>query len=397
MALDDHPMWRKPQHHKDQDHAHEHVHWTELFYDLIHVVTIFLLGNYLSHHLDVQGFLIFSGLFIALWYAWGELSIFNSIYVSTDFWHRIIMSVMICTVMFMAAAIPAIEGRGWTFFVLGFAANRAMIAALYLRARRSNASSRSMCSEQVRNFSVFAVLFAITAFLPKPYAYWGFALTLVMAQIVYMIPQISILRFERFLPRLGHMAERFALLTLIVLGEGFFKLVVTLSEKGVYKVTPDVLVNFVIGGVSVFVMCWIYFDFVGNGKAKNSKHSTLLYWWLAHLILMLCGVMVGVALAAEVKVGFWEPYPTKYAAIGCFGLAGYIAMLWALKHVIEDRVASEFGRWQVRAFGITLAITTFFVVPHVPSIVGNLLWGTALFSQIAIPVTMAWLKFRSDE
>ena len=56
MALNDHPMWRKPQHHHDLENTHDHVHWVELFYDLIHVVTIFLLGNYLSDHLDLQGF-----------------------------------------------------------------------------------------------------------------------------------------------------------------------------------------------------------------------------------------------------------------------------------------------------------------------------------------------------
>ncbi|MEM7358260.1 MAG: low temperature requirement protein A [Pseudomonadota bacterium] len=381
MALQDHPMWQKPQHHQDLDHSHDHVHWTELFYDLIHVVTIFLLGNYLSQHLHIDGFLVFCGIFIALWYAWGELSIFNSIYVSTDFWHRIIMSVMICTLMFMAAAIPAISGKGWAFFTLGFAANRAMLAMLYLRARRNNSATSSMCDEQIRNFSIFAVLFAITAFLPKPLAFWAFAATMVATQTVYMIPKISVLRHERFVPRMAHMAERFALLTLIILGEGFFKLVVTLSEKGIYKVSPDVLVNFVFGGVSVFFMCWIYFDFVGNAKTKDNEISTLVKWWLAHLVLMICGVMVGVALAAEVKVGFWEPYPTKYAAIGCFGLAGYIAMLWVLRGVIEHRIASDFGRWDVRLFGIVVAIGCFFIVPHVPSLVGNMIWGTALLSQ----------------
>ncbi|WP_170422253.1 low temperature requirement protein A [Ruegeria arenilitoris] len=396
MALHEHPMWRKPQHHQDLDHAHDHVHWAELFYDLIHVVTIFLLGNYLSHHLDFHGFLVFAGVFITLWYAWGELSIFNSIYVSTDFWHRLIMAVMICTVMFMAAAIPAIDGKGWVFFALGFAANRAMIAALYYRARRVNSSGQSMSSAQIRNFSVFAVIFAITAFLPTPLAYWVFAAAMVATQALYMIPGVTVLRFERFVPRLGHMAERFALLTLIVLGEGFFKLVVTLSEKGIYKVSPDVLVNFVIGGVSMFVMCWIYFDFVGNAKPKDKKVSTLVTWWLAHLVLMLCGVMVGVALAAEVKVGFWEPYPTEYAAIGCFGLAGYIAMLWVLQNVIEHRLATDFGRWDVRVFGIALAIACFFIVPHVPSLVGNMIWGTALLSQIAVPLARAWSKFRHE-
>jgi len=364
-------MWRKPQHHQDLDHTHDHVHWVELFYDLIHVVTIFLLGNYLSHHLNVEGFLVFCGVFIALWYAWGELSIFNSIFVSTDVWHRLIMSGMICTLMFMAAAIPAIGGKGWFYFALGFAANRAMLALLYFRARRSNATSLCMSGEQMRNFLIFSLIFAITAFLPKPYGYWVFAAAMAATQAVYMIPKISVLRYERFVPRLGHMAERFALLTLIVLGEGFFKLVVTLSEKGIYKVSPDVLVNFVIGGVSMFVMCWIYFDFVGNGKIKDEKLSTLVKWWLAHLVLMICGVMVGVALAAEVKVGFWEPYPTAYAAIGCFGLAGYIAMLWALQNIIEHRIAKDFGRWDVRVFGIAVAIACYFIVPYVPTIVGK--------------------------
>ncbi|GAA3920870.1 low temperature requirement protein A [Litoribacillus peritrichatus] len=396
MALQEHPMWRKPQHHQDLDHAHDHVHWVELFYDLIHVVTIFLLGNYLSHHLNLDGFLVFCGVFIALWYAWGELSIFNSIYVSTDVWHRVIMSVMICTLMFMAAAIPSIGGKGWAFFALGFAANRAMLAMLYFRARRNNSSTHSLCNEQIRTFSIFAIIFASTAFIPQPYCYWAFGAAIVATQALYMIPRLSILRYERFVPRLGHMAERFALLTLIVLGEGFFKLVVTLSEKGIYKVSPDVLVNFIIGGVSMFIMCWIYFDFVGNGKPKDDKLGTLVKWWLAHLVLMICGVMVGVALAAEVKIGFWEPYPTKYAAIGCFGLAGYIAMLWVLKNVIEHRVASDFGRWDVRLFGIVMAIGCFFIVPHVPAIVANFIWGFALLSQILFPLTRAWLTFRHE-
>lgn len=396
MALQDHPMWRKPQHHQDLEHVHDHVHWTELFYDLIHVVTIFLLGNYLSDHLNPSGFLAFAGVFIALWYAWGELSLFNSIYVSTDVWHRIIMSAMIVTVMFMAASIPVIDGKGWVFFALAFAFNRALLAALYHRARRVNASTMSMAGEMVRNYTFFAVIFGISAFLPKPFASWVFAATLVATQAVYTVPRISVLRFQRFVPRLTHMSERFALLTLIVLGEGFFKLVVTLSDKGVYKVTPDVLVNFVIGGVAMFVMCWIYFDFVGNAKPKNCKHRTLGIWWLAHLVLMLCGVMVGVALAAEVKVGFWEPYPTKYAAIGCIGLAGYIAMLWLLQTQIETRVSHQFGLWDVRLFGILVAIGCFFAVPHVPALVGNLIWGTALFSQIVFPVFRAWITFRHE-
>ncbi len=49
-------LWRRPRHYMDVDETHDRVHWVELFFDLVHVVTIFILGNYLSHHLGWQGF-----------------------------------------------------------------------------------------------------------------------------------------------------------------------------------------------------------------------------------------------------------------------------------------------------------------------------------------------------
>ena len=83
MAAND-PLWRRPRHYMDADDAHDHVHWVELFFDLIHVVTIFILGNYLSHHMDWQGFWVFTGLFLAIFYAWADSSVYNSLYISTD-------------------------------------------------------------------------------------------------------------------------------------------------------------------------------------------------------------------------------------------------------------------------------------------------------------------------
>lgn len=397
MALDNHPMWRAPQHHMDTDNAHDHVHWVELFYDLIHVVIIFLLGNYLSHHLSVEGFMVFAGLFIAIWFAWADSSVFNSLYVSTDVKHRLIMSSQIVTAMIMAASIPHIPGKGWMYFALAYSANRLITAYLYHRTHRLGVEETILATKVSRNFTALAVVFAISAFLPKPYGYWLFAAGIVSIQLQYILPKVGLLECSRFLPRLGHMSERFALLLLIVVGEGFFKLVVTLSEKGVYKVDPGVFVNFIFGGVSVFVLCWIYFDFVGNGKPKDNKKWTLVNWWLAHLFLMLSAIMVGVALAGEVKVGLWEPYPFKYAVIGCTGLAAYLLCLLWIQFNIETRVAHRFATLDIRIVGVVLALGTLAIVPYVPSIVGNALWGTALISQIAIPVTKAYFTLSKEE
>ncbi|GAM56452.1 hypothetical protein JCM19231_2598 [Vibrio ishigakensis] len=67
------------------------------------MVAIFMLGNFLSHHLTVSGFLIFAALFVVIWFAWFDLSLFNSLYVSTDMQHRYIMTSQIITIMVMSA------------------------------------------------------------------------------------------------------------------------------------------------------------------------------------------------------------------------------------------------------------------------------------------------------
>lgn len=87
----------------DVDETHDHVHWVELFFDLIHVVTIFILGNYLSHHLGWQGFWVFTGLFLAIFYAWADSSVYNSLYISTDMPHRVAMALQIVTMKIIEA------------------------------------------------------------------------------------------------------------------------------------------------------------------------------------------------------------------------------------------------------------------------------------------------------
>lgn len=389
-------MWRPPKHHLDHEDSHDHVHWVELFYDLIHVVIIFLLGNYLSDHLSLSGFFAFAGLFVAIWFAWADSSVFNSLYVSTDVKHRLIMSLQIITAMVMATSIPHVQGKGWMYFAVAYSANRFITAYLYYRTNQLGVETSTLAQQTSKNFTLLGIVFAISAFVPQPYNYLIFGLGILSIQILYMMPKVGLLENKRFVPRLGHMSERFALLLLIVVGEGFFKLVITLSEKGIYKVSPEVLFNFMFGGIAVFVQCWIYFDFVGNGKPKNKEKLTLVNWWLAHLFLMLSAVMIGVALAGEVKVGFWEAYPLKYGAIGCVGLAAYLLCLLWIQFNIEERVAHSFATVKIRLFGIVLALATLVVLPYVPAILGNLLWGTALISQILLPVSKAYLAFSKE-
>lgn len=390
MPLQDFPIWRRPRHHMDVEGASDHVHWVELFFDLIHVVTVFILGNYLSHHLDWHGVLVFTGLFLAIFFAWADSSVYNSLYISTDMPHRAVMAVQIVTMMVIAASIPQVSGGGWPYFAFGYALNRALTAYLYWRARHVGAEESSLAQEQGRNFFILAGLFAASAFLPRPLAYWAFGAGVVLIQLQYMLPIVGTFRFERFVPRLGHLSERFALLMLILLGEGFFKLVVTLADKGIDEVGAGTLFNLVMGGLSLFALAWIYFDSAGNAKPRSRATPVLLAYWFAHITILWSAILIGVALAGEVYVGFWEPYPTGYGAIGTVGLAVFLASLWVLQRLVEGRdITCRYHSGSVRLFGIVGALIVLVIHPLVPAAVGNLIWGLALFSQIGVPLYRA--------
>lgn len=398
-----HAIWRLPRHHLNIKESHDHVQWIELFYDLVHVVAIFILGNYLSHHLSVDGVFVFGALFTIMWFAWYDSTVFNSLYVSTDIYHRLIMTSLIITVMLMSSAIPQITHGGWVFFAMAFAINRAIIAYMYWRVRynyyvenehehchdRLKNIEIKMPREMARNYLVIAVIYTISAFLPGTLGYALFATTFLIQLLAFTLPRFGITRYNSFIPRFGHLSERFALLFLIVSGEGFFKLVLSLSEKGIYKVTPDVFANYIFGAFTIFVMCWVYYDSVANAKPKDDSNKTFIIWTFAHLFLMISAVMVGVAVSAEVKVGFMQPYPLYYGALGCAGMAGYMLFLWVIQTQITPHPAHQYMPAKLRLIGIVLSGGVYFILPYVPSIVGNIIWGGSLFLQVVYPTVVS--------
>lgn len=389
-------LWNKPVHHEDAKEAGHHVGWIELFYDLIHVVCVFILGDYLSHHLGWSGFFIFVGLFIMMWVAWGDTIFYTSLYVSDDLVHRIIMGLQIGTIMLFVFAIPNLGKGSEAVFAIGFAANRLLLGILYLRAARHNYNSKSLAWMMGCFFVFLAVFYFISAWLPNPWNYVAWGMAVLISQLAYLAPKIGFFHFPRFIPRLVHLSERFSLLMLIVIGEGFFKMVITLAEMPIDKLHIELILNYLLGGIFLFVLAWSYFDFVGNTVPKTHKRG-LGTWWYAHVLVMMTAIMIGVALKGLVKVGLFDPYPFKYATLGCSGLALFILGCWWIDSNVSKRYASQFLDTRVRLFGIVLAFITLAVVSFVPSFVGNILFSMALFSQVIIPIVRTYNRVKSIE
>mgnify|MGYP001316797819 CR=1 FL=1 len=161
-----------------------------------------------------------------------------------------------------------------------------------------------------------------------------------------------------------------------------------LEGGGVYSVSAGTLFNVTMGGLSLFALAWTYFDCAGNEKPKSRTSAVLLRYWFAHIVILWSAVTIGVALAGEVYVGLWEPYPPGYAALGSVGLAVFLASLWALRRTVAD-ATDKYHSAGLRLFGIVMALVVLAVHPLIPSIVSNGLWALALFSQIGVPIFLA--------
>ena len=115
------------------------------------------------------------------------------------------------------------------------------------------------------------------------------------------------------------------------------------------------------------------------------------------MVLMWSTVMVGVALAGEVYVGFLDPYPFDFGMIGGTGLIVFLASVWLLQQLVEGRdITRRYSHGKVRLFGIVVSAVMLLVIAHVPAIVGNMLFGLALFSQIIWPLMTALRDIRAE-
>lgn len=374
-----------PTHHADDPNVDHHVHWTELFYDLIQVVCIFQLGNLLAHHHDVEGYFIYVGLFSAIWVSWAATVFYTSLYITNDIPHRLLMALQMVAICIMAIALGEIPGVGIYYFALAFASVRGILALLYWRAGYYSKATTALSRRFTWLFSSVSVAMVLATFLPHPLNYLAWVLILAAEQLAFVLPKVGLMNYERAKPRLAHISERFTLLFLIVMGEGFFKLVLTLSEQGIQNLAWHDYINATVGCFWLFSLTWIYFDFVGNGLIKPDK-SHMMRWWYGHLLLMLGASMNTVAIKGLMTVDLSAPFPLGYGWLACLGLILFLIATILIQISIERQTPHQFYSLGLRLFGIGMALLAWVLGTYVPAWLSMGLFITAYTSQIASPL-----------
>ena len=313
------------------------VGWLELFYDLIYVATFIQLGNALSHNLSITGVLGFAGMLVLLWLTWTAFTVYSNRFDVDDLTHRALIFIQMFCIGGMAISVPHVFDGDTQQFSLFYAVVRTVIVLLYARTYWLQSKAREMTGRYALGYAVGAGLWFLSAFVDTPWVYLCWALA---AAIDLTLPLSRAIRalVGRYPPDILHLSERYGLLTLIVLGESFVKVLTSLSEHGA---GPE---NLYTGGMGLAIVCslwWIYFDDVAGSRIKSSPLAGFA-WIYSHMPLTIAIVATGVSIKKAVFFGLTAPAPVGYRWLLCGSLALVLFSVACIDAVTERR-QSEFG------------------------------------------------------
>jgi low temperature requirement protein LtrA len=309
--------------------AHEegerHATWLELFFDLVFVVAITQLSHELVVHHSAAGFLRFAGLFVPVYVAWQGYMAYATRFDTDDLAFRVAYFAAMLAVAAMAVLIDDVaRGVNSAGFAVAYVVLRSIMLALYWRAWRAVPDARPL----IRFYGIGYVagaavwLASLAVDTPVRYVVWGVALTLELS-----LPPLSTQLHRRIPTSARHLPERWALFTLIVLGESVVAVAVGVSGAswGLSSASAAVL-----GFAAVAAIWWLYFDRQADVVLRGSTMSVVVYSY-AHIPLLMGLAATSAGLRLLIERARQDHLGTGAAVALLGGVVLYLAALIATR------------------------------------------------------------------
>lgn len=360
---------------RGRDEAHRVASPLELFFDLCFVVAIAQAGVQLVHSVAGghagHGILNYAMVFFAIWWAWMNFTWFASAYDNDDVLYRAVTLVQIAGVLVLAAGVSrAFQDHDYLTVYLGYVIMRLAMATQWLRAARSaGGAERTMARRYAGGILLCQVGWTGLVLLPDAARPWLF-LVMVIAELC--VPVYA----ERACATSWHphhIAERYGLFTIIVLGETIAAATVAVKSALDEHDALGELLPIAAGGLLiVFSAWWIYFAVPIHGHLRSNRQSFL--WGYGHYLIFSSAAAIGAGLAVAVEQVVGKAHISVLSASAAVTLptALYLLTVWALhsrhfKMGITQQLVlpvtallviccSFLGDWAVLAAGLVSAL-----------------------------------------
>jgi low temperature requirement protein LtrA len=316
--------WYRPMVARATEEEHRSATVLELFFDLCFVVAVASAASALHDEVAEDhvgdGLVGYASVFFAIWWAWMNFTWFASAYDTDDIAYRLTTLVQIAGALILAAGVPdAMDGADFTAITIGYVVMRLAMVTQWLRAAGTDPPHRRSALRYAVGITILQVFWVLRLFLPEGPGYASF---LVLAAAELAVPVWA----ERAAPTTWHprhIAERYGLFTLIVLGECV--LASTLAIQAALEedaVLADLATTAVGGLLTVFGMWWLYFAKESHGFLTSLRAG--IVWGYGHYLIFASAAAVGAGLAVNVD------HVTHHAAIGARGAAAAFTIPVAL-------------------------------------------------------------------
>ncbi|PRH79268.1 hypothetical protein C6N75_10355 [Streptomyces solincola] len=357
-----------------RDEAHRAATPLELFFDLCFVVAVAQAGARLVHAVAEghagEGVADYAMVFFAIWWAWMNFTWFASAYDNDDALYRVVTLVQIAGVLVLAAGVNrAFEDHDFLVVWLGYLIMRLAMAAHWLRAARgASGPERTMALRYATGVLLCQVGWLALVLAPKAALPWVFV---VMALAELAVPAIAERRHDSgWHPH--HIAERYGLFTIIVLGETIAAATVAVRTGVAESDELGELLPIAVGGLLlVFAAWWVYFVVPAHRRLLSNRQAFL--WGYGHYGILGAAAAIGAGIEITVEQATGKAHLSATAAAAAVTLpaALYLLLVWGLHaRYFKTGAAQQLvlpcaalgillctfaGRWGVLAAGLVAA------------------------------------------
>jgi low temperature requirement protein LtrA len=289
------PWFQPPQLRTLTDEGERHASWLELFFDLVFVVAITELSRLLVGDHSAMGFVRFAALFVPVYVAWQGYMAYATRFDTDDLAFRVAYFAAMLAIAALAVLIDDVaHGKHSAEFALAYVALRSFMIGIYWRAWRAVPEARPLIRFYGGGYTIGIAIWLLSLAVDTPwrYAFW------IGAQILALsLPPLSTNLHRRIPTSPRHLPERWALFTLIVLGESVVAVAISVSNTHWRAASVGAAV---LGFTAVACVWWIYFDRQESVELRGSTMSVVVYSY-AHIPLLLGLAMMSAGLRLVIE------------------------------------------------------------------------------------------------
>lgn len=372
-----------------RDPAQQHRASTplELLFDLVFVVAVSRASGTL-HHFWAEGHFA-EGLagyaigFFAIWWAWMNFTWFASAFDTDDWLYRVTVFVQMAGALTVAAGVErAMTGADFGIAIGGYVLMRIAAGSQWVRAAISDPTMRATCLRYVSGIAV----------VQAAWVCWGLFAPEHLRIPLFVVIALADMSVPVFAERATttswhpqHIAERYGLFTLIVLGESILASANSIIGGAEGADHTGTMIG--IAGSALIIVAavwWIYFD--QEQECKDASLRSTLLWGYSHYFIFaaVAALSAGFEIAVDEGLGKSHLSSTVAALTITVPFAIYLVLAWLILLLQRRDTILNIGLPAIAVASV--AIST---LPH------SLYWLAGLAALAAALVT--WRRIEDTE